>query len=610
MADLRLTIGGDASGATQALREVSKETTSLSEATSKNAESVGESIVKWELLREAVMKAVEVGRDSVKLYAEQTQADRQLALAVGDSSEAFLRQADAIEKSLGIDAIKTEKMQALLYRFGEAPQAIDKTVRALHDYAAATGTDALAAAEMLTSSVATGRQAFKELGLQYESTGDKSKDLQRITEALSKKVGGAAETDATSAAGAARIAAAEFEEMQKALGKFITEAAQSSGAIGSLTEALRGVQTALGMNETTERQKQKAAIVEEIAALQDYVIEYQKADQAGKRGFWANFIEAREKGLSAQSPDEILTRYQKLLEAAAKLDEAAAKAGIGPTGLGHGGKTQKAIDDAKRRRDEEADEEEKAREEQQQEMQRQGIWEADQLEKKNAEQRKAAAEAFRIKVESDMRQTRQNQENAKAIAEWDKRQLELEKENAKAEAEFQRQLGEQVGGAFAQGMASAISELGKGGEVDIGSILVDIMVTAAGMGLTATGFGYLAPITGALGGAAKAAMHTTKRHEGGWIEAPRYHSGAWVGADEQPAILQHGERVLSRAEVRGMGGPSGVDAAARGGAGASVTVQTFDGQTTRDFFERAGGRALLNAVRTGRGAPALLFGGG
>jgi hypothetical protein len=62
-------------------------------------------------------------------------------------------------------------------------------------------------------------------------------------------------------------------------------------------------------------------------------------------------------------------------------------------------------------------------------------------------------------------------------------------------------------------------------------------------------------------------------------------------------------------EVRGMGGPAGVDSAARGAGGGTVVVNTLDGQTARDFFERAGGRALLNAVRTGRGTPALLFGG-
>jgi hypothetical protein len=37
-------------------------------------------------------------------------------------------------------------------------------------------------------------------------------------------------------------------------------------------------------------------------------------------------------------------------------------------------------------------------------------------------------------------------------------------------------------------------------------------------------------------------------------------------------------------------------------AAVSITVNTLDGSTARDYFTRAGGRALVNAVRTGRGS--------
>ena len=48
--------------------------------------------------------------------------------------------------------------------------------------------------------------------------------------------------------------------------------------------------------------------------------------------------------------------------------------------------------------------------------------------------------------------------------------------------------------------------------------------------------------------------------------AQRFHSGGWPGlaSDEVPAILQRGERVLSRREV------------AAGGGGVNVTIQTPD----------------------------------
>ena len=90
----------------------------------------------------------------------------------------------------------------------------------------------------------------------------------------------------------------------------------------------------------------------------------------------------------------------------------------------------------------------------------------------------------------------------------------------------------------------------------------------------------------------------------------RYHAGTWVGSDEEAAILQNGERVLSRSEVSAMGGPPGVESAVRGRSGGStVNIQTFDVGSFREIFQGRGGRGLLDAARTGVGAPALLFGG-
>jgi len=56
-------------------------------------------------------------------------------------------------------------------------------------------------------------------------------------------------------------------------------------------------------------------------------------------------------------------------------------------------------------------------------------------------------------------------------------------------------------------------------------------------------------------------------HRGGWVRA---HQGLW--SDEVRAILQTGERVLSRAEVATMGGRGRVDALAAGGGGGIVVV--------------------------------------
>ena len=64
-----------------------------------------------------------------------------------------------------------------------------------------------------------------------------------------------------------------------------------------------------------------------------------------------------------------------------------------------------------------------------------------------------------------------------------------------------------------------------------------------------------------------------------FVGAPRMHSGGWAGLrpDEVPAILQRGERVLSRRELAAQGGvPAG-----GGGQTVAVTINARDAQSFR-----------------------------
>lgn len=79
--------------------------------------------------------------------------------------------------------------------------------------------------------------------------------------------------------------------------------------------------------------------------------------------------------------------------------------------------------------------------------------------------------------------------------------------------------------------------------------------------------------------------------------APRYHSGGMVGLkpDEVPAILQTGERVLSRQEVA-----AGAGATAQQGV---RIVNVVDPNLLQDYMSTpAGERVLVNAIRRNRGA--------
>ena len=89
-----------------------------------------------------------------------------------------------------------QQMQTMLLRYGEAPGAVKSTTQAVLDYAAATGTDARTATELLTRGVEMGTGKFKGSASAIQATGDRTKDLAAATAELARKYGGAGAADA------------------------------------------------------------------------------------------------------------------------------------------------------------------------------------------------------------------------------------------------------------------------------------------------------------------------------------------------------------------------------------------------------------------------------
>lgn len=191
--------------------------------------------------RAAGQVLIDFTKASVRAYAESERSQRQLALVAGQLTGAVQQQAAALAQANSVAGELTEGIATMLLRYGAAPGDIGATTQAVLDYAAATGTDAKAATEALTRGVESGTGQFKSLGLSIQATGDRSKDLALATEALAKKYGGAAASDAASLTGSLRAAEDAFEDIQKAFGGFITEVATKSGALGAITEELRNI---------------------------------------------------------------------------------------------------------------------------------------------------------------------------------------------------------------------------------------------------------------------------------------------------------------------------------------------------------------------------------
>ncbi len=178
-------------------------------------------------------------------------------------------------------------------------------------------------------------------------------------------------------------------------------------------------------------------------------------------------------------------------------------------------------------------------------------------------------------------------------------------------AEKARDIGADVGNALVnafQGAENAIGEFVKTGKLKFGDLVTSLIADLAK--LAARRF-ILGPIANVLSGALGSAggLFANILHAGGVVgssgpgrmvpamafaTAPRMHSGGWAGLrpDEVPAILQRGERVLSRRET----------AAAAHGASAptvNVTIMTRDAASFRQSRTQVAAD-IARAVSLGR----------
>ena len=537
---------------------------------------------------------LEFSKSSVKAFEDQAKADRQLAAVAGQATEAFKAQASALQESLGVSDDHVQKLQTMLLRYGEAPAEIDKTVRAILDFSAATGQDAEGAISQLTSSVTTGKQAFKDLGLQYDTTGSRGDVLKAATEALAAKFGGAAAADANSLTGSVEKAKQQFGELQETFGQMIADFVVKTDVVSGLTQVFRELNYAMGGGESdleySAAQKRIHGIANELQGLRDTF-----------------------RDLSGQNaPVDVLEKIIDQIADAEKRLKQAKGGGPATTGAANATKAGRSSgsDDSMARFKESLQERISV------------VTDAAEREAKLWDEHDRA----QARVEEEAERDRLNafkeglDERIDAITDAYREEARLAEEQDKAHAKEEARYakaGEDIGTAFANSLSGAIGKLAEGQEMDLGETLGDILaavlgVAGAALGSAIPGLGTVAGgLIGGLAGSAIKGVTRRKRHSGGYAGdgMARYHAGTWVGSDEEAAVLQNGERVLGRHEVAAMGGPQGVERAVRGGGGTTINVSTLDGSTAREYFERAGGRALIDAVRSGRGAPRLLWGG-
>jgi len=593
MADIRLNVVGDSGGATAALRDVQSELRATSEAGAQawsKAEAAerthAANLLKVQAAFAAVgAAAVKFGVDAARAFMEAERVSKQLARAAGGLADAFEKQASALSAQLAVDDDLIKQQQTLLLQWGALPQQIEGAVRATHDYAAATGGDALSATQLLIRSVETGVNGFEKYGIAVDLTGDKTKDLELLTAALAAKMGGAGAEDASTLAGSVRRAEIAFEDLKESFGGFVGALESKTGLIDKVANALRGIAGAVAAASSpadlvaalSPQGLAAAAIMGQSRPLAPNMPNVQRpapihlVDPQGRTA--AQIAASRRRGGGGGGG----AAGSGAITASLKLGEEGGQGGVGWY--------EGAVYERARR-------------------------EADAIAKAQAE----LADRLDKQSEALWEQVAKNEEEHAAQVE---KSVAATIEAARKAEDKAREVGDAIGAAFVNGLATQLDKLASGGQFDAALFVGDMLGTMLQVAGTVIGSAYGMPALGsALGGLASTGVRAgfgamsragNRMHSGGWVGLPRYHDGTWIGGDEEAAILQSGERVLSRREVSAMGGPSGVDSAARGGGRVNVYINALDSKSAADSFETQTGRGLARAIRYGRGDVARLF---
>jgi len=185
---------------------------------------------------------------------------------------------------------------------------------------------------------------------------------------------------------------------------------------------------------------------------------------------------------------------------------------------------------------------------------------------------------------------------------WETAAVSL-KDYATRAMELGKGLGDSLVGAF-RSAEQTIGEFVRTGKLDFRSLVTSILADLAQLSARRFILGPLAnALSGALGGLGS--IFAPVMHAGGiagsgprrmvpamaFADAPRMHNGGWAGIKpgEVPAILQRGERVLSRREV----------AAVIGAPNVTINIQTRDAESYRQSRAQVAAD-IARAVALGR----------
>lgn len=174
-----------------------------------------------------VSKIIEFGKESVKAFVEAEQNANKLKFAVtkiGNEGESAFRklieQSSKLQKVSIFSDDSIQQAQTQLLTLGLTSKQVESLIPKVLDLASATGQDLSSATQSIIQGINGQTRSLKAVGLSFDATSDKTKNLSLLTEKLTKFNGASADALETVAGKAKRLENA-IDDIKESVGEFI-----------------------------------------------------------------------------------------------------------------------------------------------------------------------------------------------------------------------------------------------------------------------------------------------------------------------------------------------------------------------------------------------------
>lgn len=172
-------------------------------------------------------KLIEFGKESVKAFLEAEVNANKLRFAVtkigGEGEAAFrklIEQSEKLQKTSIFSDDSIQQSQTMLLTLGLNSKQVEDLIPKISDLASATGEDLGSATQKIIQGINGQTRGLKAVGLGFDATTDKTKNLAIITEKLGKFQGASADALETTAGKAKRLENA-IDDIKESIGELI-----------------------------------------------------------------------------------------------------------------------------------------------------------------------------------------------------------------------------------------------------------------------------------------------------------------------------------------------------------------------------------------------------